>query len=455
MRISKFGVILCLVILMAAVALPSFGFTLTSPTEDQVVRERVRIVIPISALPADALTSDDKPAAEKFRPFVSLHVGDSSKQFFVAALSPELGTVRSGKITFVWDSKAPYRDPASPKVDKFFKDGPYLLRVNIHDAKGATVDSATVKVQLRNKVARSNPAPAVRLVNGLTFGKTRLFGVHADVQVYEMVNRIGLPILGGLGMTSDFKVYQTVDDVRDDGTLLLRYRVDKDARVVSFGQKRDLYQAEEFAPQLYRLVTKLGKVVKRNVFSRQAEYTITDVLPMLPSSPVREGDSWPSAMTLKVEGITNPITFTGTSMLDSFEWQDGHECAKIVSRMTGAGTIMLAGGKIRSESSKVEAQMTTYFAYRSGTMLRNQITLDFPALILPGAGEPGEEFDQSQANPAITGIPPDIGDEDEVFNRGPRPNISRPGGTKPAAEGPPEGTKKGSVQINVVVRLEK
>lgn len=450
MRLSKFSVAICLATLALGVQ-TSAALKLSSPTDDQIVREKVRLTMPVSELPADMFTQDGQ-APDKGRPFISVYVGDSAKQFFVTALSPEMGTVRNGQVTFYWDSKAPYRDPASPKVDKFFKDGKYLIKVSVHDSKGAVVDSASVSVQLRNKVARSNPAPAVLLTNRLAFGQTHMYGVHADVQVYEMVNRIGLPILGGLGMSSDFKVYQTVDDIRDDGTLLLRYRIDKDARVVSFGRKRDLYASDEFAPQVYRLITKMGKVVKRNVFSRQAQYTITDVLPMLPSKPVKEGDSWPSAMTLKIEGITNQITFSGTSMLDSFEWQGGHECAKIVSTMTGNGTIMLAGGKIRSESPKVDAKMTTYFAYRSGQLLRNEITLDFPALILPGAGEPGSDSDQF-TNPVMTAanIPPDVGD-DEVF-RGPSGVPSSP--SSDDQDTGKQGAKKGSVQINVVVRLEK
>jgi hypothetical protein len=222
-----------------------------------------------------------------------------------------------------------------------------------------------------------------------------------------------------------------------------------------FGQKRELYQGDVFGPQVYRLVTKLGKVVKRNVFSRQAQYSITDVLPMLPRTPVKEGDSWPSAMTLKIEGITNQIAFGGTSMLDSFEWQGGHECAKIVSTMNGNGTIMINGGKIRSESATVKAQMTTYFAYRSGTMLRNDITLDFDALILPGAGDMGDAAPDQPQSSASSGIPQDSPAEDEVFRRGPSANATSPGSTGSDKPGLPEGAKKGSVQLNVVVRLEK
>lgn len=454
MRINSFFVLVFLMIVTASLASPSQAFSLITPTDDQIVRESVRITMPVKSLPSDMFMTGDQKPPEKSRPFISIHVEENGKDNFVAAVSPDAGAIRGDTVVFFWDSKAAYRDPTAPKVDKFFKDGKYILRINVHDAAGKVIDTASVPVQLRNKVPRSSPAPAVSLLNRLQFGQTRVYGISANVQVFEMVSGMGLPIMGGLGMTSDFKVVQTVDDVRNDGTMLLRYRVEKGARVSSFGQKFVLYEGDQFAPQLYRLATRTGKVVKRNVFTRQAQYTITDVLPLLPNAPVKEGDSWPTEMTLKIEGVTNPIMFTGTSILDSFEWQDGQECAKIVSRMTGDGTILLAGGKIRSESSKVAAQMTTFFAYKTGVMVRNQVTLDFPAIILPGAGEPGSELVSSDMTSLGTMIPPDAG-EDEVFQRSPRGGRGDTRSRDAERGGRPEGSKKGSVQINLVVRMER
>lgn len=454
--LTRLGMFVCLALVLVAVAGQADALTLLSPTQDQIVRENVRITIPLSSLPADIMSSgsDTGSAAPRQRPFIALHVGDAKAQSFVAAMSGDSGVVSGGNVSFYWNSKAPYRDPAQPKVEKFFKDGNYVIRVDVHDRQGKVVDSATVRVQLRNKVPRSNPAPAVTLVHRLAFGQSRTYRVHADAQVYEMVSGVGLPIAGGLGIASEARILQTVDDVRADGTVLLRCRVDKDAWVSSFGRRRVLYENEQFSPQLYRLISKQGHVIKSNVFSRQAQYTITDVLPVLPGKPVKEGDSWPSAMTLKIEGITNPVAFSGTSMLDSFEWQDGRECAKIISRMTGEGRIMLAGGKIRSESTKVQAQMTTFFDYRSGTLVKNDVVLDFPAVILPGAGEAGSETEDVAAMQPDMSTQMEEDELDQVYGTRPR----TPGGLQERGarqDGLPEGTKKGSVQINVEFRLEK
>lgn len=357
-------------------------------------------------------------------------------------------------LTFYWDSKAPYRDQSNSTTDKFFKDGRYAIKVNIHDSQGKIVDTATVNVDLKNKVPRTNPAPAVPLVYRLSFGQIDTYAVHADVQVFQVVNAVSLPILGGLGMTSDFKVVQSVEDQRSNGEYLLRARVDEGARVGSFGKSRILYRSAANRPQLYRLITKHGNVTKANMFKKQARFAITDVLPILPRSPVKEGDTWPASMHLKVEGLTGAIAFTGTSSLDSFEWQDGHECAKIVSQLTGKGSISLSGGKVRSTGGDVTAQVTTFFAYRSGRALRSEIALEFPAVVEPGAGEYSEQEQSSESEESdyISPLPED--DENPLPTRS---SVSRPArGYTASSSTPSEGfLRDGKVHLDIVIQLEK
>ncbi len=86
-------------------------------------------------------------------------------------------------------------------------------------------------------------------------------------------------------------------------------------------------------------------------------FKIMDTLPVLPGKPVKEGDSWPVAFNVKIEGLTDVIRLQGMSRLDSFEWQNGIECAKIVSEgLIGSAKLSLAGGKIRSSADTVTAK---------------------------------------------------------------------------------------------------
>ena len=90
----------------------------------------------------------------------------------------------------------------------------------------------------------------------------------------------------------------------------------------------------------------------------------------------------------KVEGITELIDMAGTSQLDSFEWQNGRECAKITSHLSADDVISLDGGRIQS-NGKLSLEMTTYFAFRTGMLIRREMSLEFPANISKDAGEAG------------------------------------------------------------------
>ncbi|MDH7601973.1 MAG: hypothetical protein QHI38_07470 [Armatimonadota bacterium] len=450
----------------------ALGLTILSPAPDQVVREYVKISIPLNELPPEFVIPKGEQAPDKGRPFLTLYIGSGGQENFVAAISGDAATVKGNTVTFYWDSKAPYRDPQDPKVERYYKDGPYTLKIQLHDSFGKIMDSASVNIILRNKIPRSNPAPPVRLVHKLSYGESHTYRVRASVQVFETVgvgksSGIGLPILGGLGLTSDSKVILSVEDVRPDGIYMLRLKMGEEGYVSSFGKRQRLYQPGEPTPELYRLVDKYGNVIKRNMFSRQAKYSITDILPILPRYPVVEGDSWPSKCNLKIEGITDVIPLTGTSQLDSFEWQSGRECAKILSALSGASTISIDNGRIRSTSDTVTANAVTYFAYKTGKLIRSEITLEFPALIMPGAGQlEGAETTGTTTSPYVSPTPSPISPMPEPMMDGEPfgPYTGRRSSSYPAPTTTTGSTdygqgvemaKKGTVQIRVVVQLEK
>lgn len=428
--------------LVGALSAACAALTLISPTEGQAVRENVRVELPASAVGENS--------------FISIMVGQPPSQKFVAALSRESGKQVGSSLVFFWNSKSPYYDPTQPMKDQYFKDGRYAMTLQVHGGNGRMTDSATVNIVLRNKVARTDPSPAISLVNTLSFGQIRTYVMNADVQVFDQV---GLPVLGGLGVMSEARIVQSVEDVRPTGEILLRYRIDDGAYIRTQGTRIALYEGDPLKPQLYRLVTKHGKVVKANMFSKQAKYAITDILPVLPGTPVKEGDSWPDTFSLKVEGLTPVIKLEGSSMLDSFEWQDGRECAKIVSQLTGSAPVALANGKIQS-AGPITAKITTYFSYRSGNMLKRDIALEFPASILPGAGD----FAEASASTASTTAPPSLASIYEPFleeaetgeSYTPRSPVSksRPG-TSTTGTGADTGAKRGTVRMHVTVRLEK
>jgi hypothetical protein len=376
-------------------------------------------------------------------------------------------------LTFYWDSKAPYSDPKAPDPlkPKRFKDGRYSFQVQLHEVNGKAVDSARVSIELKNRVPRTNPAPGIQLANKLIFGQYNEYRIHSDISVFDVVNGMGLPLLGGLGMSADEKIIQTVEDVRPGGQFLLRYRVDDKTYVAANGFKKLLYAGEAVKPQLYRLMDSHGKVITANMFAKQARFQIMDVLPVLPKGAVKEGDSWPDTMTIKIDGMTRLMKLTGSAMLDSFEWQNGRECAMITSVLTGNAPLTLVNGKVRGKGI-FTAEVTTYFAYKTGKMLERDIRLTSDAIIMPGAGD---SMASDQAADMAMAVPPGGGSspysDDPVGDSGPVVAPSRPGrnyappGVSPTPTestvlpgevSTPENTNKvGKVEFDIVVRLEK
>jgi len=429
---------------------PCRSMTLISPTADQVVREGVKIVIPASALPSGFLYGGDSQ-----RPFIGILVGEPGSEEFVEAVSASSVVQNGNNVIVYWDSKSPYRDKSDPKTDKYLKDGTYSLRVQIYEQtqqSSKVVDSASVRIVLKNKVDRTSPAPAVTLANALAFGQSNSYRIRTGLQLFDMVD---LPILSSLGVGGDFRVLQTVEDVRANGQIMLRCRLDDSASTDIFGWHTLLYQGQKLLPQLYRLVDKYGNVFNPNMFKKQAQYTITDVLPALPNKLIKEGDSWSDSMSLKVEGITGVIKLTGSCMLDSFEWHQGKECAKLVSQMSGNGQISFNGNKIRS-AGPIKARVTTYFAYKTGKAIARVIDLSFPVAIEQGAGDPGATPGVPEPTTPPGSVPSDLANEttgNPIAYASRNPSYGPTGSAQPAASTTP--TIKGSAIMTVTMQLEQ
>lgn len=409
------------------------------PTDGQAVRERVKIQIPFDDVPDDG--------------FISVYVGEDDADKFVVAISRDSAISDGKTLTFFWNTKAPYYDAAQPMKPLYFKDGRHQLMVQAHDAKGKAVGSTKVTVVLKNRVDRPNPAPGVTLANNLVFGQVRHYNVKCDVSVFEIVNRIGLPILGGMSLSGDMFLTQSVEDVRPDGNCLIRLRTDGKTYVSSYGVKNYLYAGQELKPQLYRLVNKYGEVAKANMFAKQAKYRIMDMLPVLSPGAKKEGDSWPDTVTLKIDGLTPFITLKGSAMLDSFEWEQGRECAKISSIMMSEEPVSLANGKIKS-TGPLNAEVTTYFAYKTGVMLRRDIRLTFDATITPDASDQVGNEPQPDATPGAGWYPYDdeLPAPADAYQDTARPGYrGAPSGVPAAPENP---TKKGRVELGIAIRLE-
>ncbi len=436
----------------AQLALPGWSMTLVSPTADQAVHGKVKVVIPKSALP-------DKffDVSEVEKPFISIFVGNPGSEKFFQALSKGAVVENGDNIEFLWDTKAAYHDASDAKTDKFFKDGAYSLRIDIQEQttnKSRILDSGSVNIILKNKVDRTNPAPGVSLVNNMSRNDQNIYKFHTEMQLFDTV---GLPILGTMGLSGDFRVVQSIEDIRLNGDIMMRARLDNNSPIAIslFGERAKLYENQKVLPNVYRLMNKYGEVLTENMFRKQSQFSVTDVLPVLPKTTVKEGDSWPNEMNLKLEGLTDVIRLSGPCSLDSFEWEGNTECVKLVSKMEGSGRISVNGNKIRSGST-IKANVVTYFAYKTGKMVKRVITLDLPVIIEAGAGEKSGSLLPTDPSAVTTGMGSAI-DDDMDGGLPKRPGgimgLPRaPGGvTTPTATTSSTPTTKGSALMTVTI----
>jgi len=144
--------------------------------------------------------------------------------------------------------------------------------------------------------------------------------------------------------------------------------------------------------------------------------------------------------------------FNGNATLDSFEWESGRECAKIKSTMSSPKPITLANGKIKG-IGPVNAEVTTYFAYKTGRLIKRNVKLTFDALI----NMSDSSADQVQSSPASSMANSPFGDDmedpydDDVM---PRRSSGR-SSVQLKQQSADSANKKGKAELNIVVRLEK
>jgi len=117
--------------LLVSAAAASATLTLTTPTDNQVVRENVKIGIPVSALPAGFTIpkGDSSPLRTGRSCPYWWEMGCASSWWLLFLQTWALSRMQR---VFLLEQQVPYRDPAEPDKDKFFKDGKYTLKVQLY-----------------------------------------------------------------------------------------------------------------------------------------------------------------------------------------------------------------------------------------------------------------------------------------------------------------------------------
>ena len=150
----------------------------------------------------------------------------------------------------------------------------------------------------------------------------------------------------------------------------------------------------------YRTLSTSGKTLEYGVASadRPGAYVALPVID-LGGQRVRVGQPWQSRTPILLEWATldAPPTVVANNVLESLEWQDGYQTARIKQTFEGRVSMPIYGGAAKMDGAKVKMTRMIWFGFKAGKVVRTETTVevsgDAPASIIasmvPGAGVSG------------------------------------------------------------------
>ncbi|MGC8666491.1 MAG: hypothetical protein ACP5VE_00045 [Chthonomonadales bacterium] len=377
-RLLVVGGALCLGVASAALASAQneAPFTIRRPPDGATVREKVRIEIPLASIPEGA--------------YVAYSI-DGQFRVAVAPTDEERARAKPGaQFIYIWDTKQPMqvRGSVEPKP---VADGEHEISATLYVPKGGTSGGS---------VARQTTSVKVIVANKLNVdpGPILLRYKYPDATNRTYLRRGATSVVAGLtqglGGTGEqelvaqkSKLLFAVEDVYPNDQAIVRNKIEE--LTVRQGGQETTYPSDELPQSLYQQVDPLGRVLYQNAtfsFDQFAQLGIpvetTLELPLLPVEPKRIGDTWRTeGQRLDIPGTPpdKQPRVTLTSTLQDIEWQDGYPTAKIHqvydSSSGGFKEKSLTFGTTEILSPQIKYERDIYLAYRSGTLVRVDRTL--------------------------------------------------------------------------------
>lgn len=333
------------------------GISVTRPAANAIVRETVPIRVASRDLPLQG--------------YVSI---DIDGQFVTARVLPQ-----GNAPVYEWDTKAPYTTPDDPDTKKFIADGSHTVTVSVYTNHNQLVGSQTVPVRIANKI----PSVAARGVTLLY--KWRL----NDVMNYDRATELSQSTSSSAGTANGVAISDTttpatpiesskitfkrsVEDTEADN-FLIRDLI-RPLGVLTRGVQAQTISVMYPLKSEYRTVTQYGDVLSTMApLGPGAHFSFS--IPVMPARRVTIGDSWRSPLQVSLDwATTKPLTVSGESRLESFEWQNGYPTAKIREIYDGTAHFPVnpASSFSGATAEKLHVERIVFFAYNSGRLIRTQ-----------------------------------------------------------------------------------
>lgn len=382
-------------------------FTIVRPQNNARVREKVEIRVPLRSVPPGAF------------------IGVTINNQFVEAIAP--GAMRTdqekGHLVYDWNTKA-------LKVP----DGKHKIELTLYSPGGETqasrvLERTSVNVEVKNKI--DVPAGGILLRYRWTPNRSVTYKNTFQVKNVTEVKQSGLMPQEELLTDLQFGILL---NVLSPGTAyaLVSWTPIAPLKILS-GQQYSFHNEDAVGPTFQEIeptgtVRYQGSALGGD--GRQTFYAVGD-LPILPVRKVTPGFEWQSYVMLHDALESGSKTDVRVAQripcrakLESFEWEKGYKCAKIVYELSGTipGRVQLAGFTL--DRMKHKMYRVVYFAYDIGQVVRSTLNIELEQTIRQQGG--------GMMGGMGTGGPPGVGgrggfgmggdDDDGSFGRG------RPGG---------------------------
>ncbi len=346
-------------VLLIGFAWAQAPFTIVRPLEGARVREKVQVRVPLRSIPAEGF------------------IGVSIDGKFVEAVAPAVLKTdkEKGHLIYEWDTKATNTPDGKHNIELTLYSGGNERRILARSA---------VNVIVQNKIRV--PAGGIRLQYKWVPGRDFRYQVRITAKDQTELKDTGISPEENLLLDARYGVDLYTQDFTPPLALISWLPV-APAIIYEGGQYR-VITGDNMAP-VYQQVETTGRVVyqaSRVGESQQYEffYVTAGDLPELPPTRVTEGFRWTMTFVqydpLESGEGGNPkvaTRFPIAARIESFEWERGYKCAKIVCEFSGNLPGKFDLGEFRLEKPKVKVKRVIYFAYDLGQVVRMTTSVEF------------------------------------------------------------------------------
>jgi hypothetical protein len=376
----------------------------TSPVTGATVRESVPVRIARAALPTSG--------------YATVTIDGN---FIKATALPDDD---SGTI-YVWDTKAPYTLPDNPDQKLYVSDGDHVITVAIYNRDNTVYGTASAKVRVSNTIPELKDG--LKLVYKWQNSQDVKFHRTSELDIVNSSS--GLP--PDTVQKSDVYFRRTVEDTENGTDVLIRDQVQPDGVVTTSGAPGYVQSKYQLKGRL-RTVSASGVTLRNNPPLSTVGSHYGFAVPAFPPRRVQVGDSWQAPIEVALQWASeHPTVLRGTGRLDSFEWQDGYPCAKVIENYTGPARLEIdsvTGDVPAIQGANVQVTRTVWFAYTSGKLIHVSTDMKVDASLTTGqvsaiGGDPGKQAPPAPDPAGVNPFTPPTG-PNSVGNFAPQPGTS-------------------------------